>query len=681
MKRATSSLRLSWRIGVSLYESDVAFGELERFLRDHTDIVDEAALFETTTHHLYFPLDVFARRAAILRQRIASLKRAGVGSAGINVLCTIGHVNEGWDYMPPLPFQAMVGHDGALSRSCACPNAADFREYVRQKYRLMAGAAPDFIWVDDDIRMHHHGVAFGCFCPTCLGIFARTTGRSWTRETLVSALDDPAGGALRAAWVEQNCASLESLMADVRRAIAEVNPGIVTGLMTCGAGWSTYSGPQLGRWFAALGAGKARPGGGFYNDDNPFAMVHKAFECGRQLVDLPAAVTDRQYELENFPYSALSKSAASLVNECTLALACGMNGIAMNALGWRSPDWTAERRTIMQAVRGARGYWQTIVDAAIDCRGAGLWPAWSAQTAARRSLQPHETWFEGDWRHNYGQAHLLAAAGLPLTPQESGDGVVLVGRMPEAFGDDELRRMLAGGVFMDAAALAALHARGLDEPAGVRVARSVDNGVKERLTDDPINGAYAGADRYAMIEFWGDARGLAEILEPTAPGVRVLATMETYLEKTYGPCMTAFENALGGRIVVAGYAPWMFLGSAAKRTQLQNAADWLSRGTLPLRIGVHPPRRDVVRLVPFVRLSADRRRGVAVLLNAGFDPVGEATVHFRTAAAPVGLARPGGSAAQAIAADGTPGAWRLTLRDVAPWSTVAILLADLPGGG
>ena len=97
MKKNLSPIRLSWRIGVGMYESDDSYQRLESFLLDYTGVVDEVAFFETITHHLYFPLGVFERRAEILRGRIQSLKRARINSVGINVLGTIGHLNEGWD--------------------------------------------------------------------------------------------------------------------------------------------------------------------------------------------------------------------------------------------------------------------------------------------------------------------------------------------------------------------------------------------------------------------------------------------------------------------------------------------------------------------------------------------------------------------------------------------------------
>ncbi len=655
-------LTLSWRIGVGSYAADPEFDILLQFVREYPDIVDELALFETVTHHLYLPTPVLRERAGLLARRMDALRDAGVLSVGINVLTTIGHINEGWDYMPALPFAPMVGHDGSVSKGCACPNTPEFREYVGAKYALMAGAGPDFIWVDDDIRMHNHGVAYGCFCSTCLRLFAESAGEEHTRASLVEALNRPDGGRLRAAWVEQNVRTLETLLADVVQAIHGVDPAIRTGLMTAGPGWTTYSGQAFERWFPALGATKARPGGGFYTDAQPAGMIPKALEVGRQRAALPPGVPDCQYELENFPWQALRKAAGSVVNECTLALACGLNGIAFNAIGWG--DTLDDCRPIFPRVREIRPLWERLARHTEGLPTVGLWPACSHALAARRGVRAGEDWLAGDLRYDSKRGYLLAEIGLPLGVDRPACATVLAGRVAEGFSDAELREMLAGGLLLDGEALLVLEERGLGHLAGARVARRVDNGVMERLTGDALNGAHAGCLRDARIEFWGDARGQADLLEP-APETRVLATLENYFHETYGPCMTAHENALGGRVVVMGYAPWMFLQSVAKRAQLLSAADWVARGSLPVRID------EPVPLVPFVRLSPDRARGALVLLNAGLDPIECATLHVRAPEAPVCRATPAG----VLPVETRPesGGWSLTLRQVAPWSTACLL--------
>jgi hypothetical protein len=659
------TLKLAWRIGVNNYETDAAFERLLAVLCSHRTIVDEVCLFETVTHHLYIPPEPLAERIATIGRRLTSLREAGVPSVGVNVLTTIGHMNEAWDYMPPLPMAPMVGHDGSVSRGCACPNTPELREYIRAKYALVAVLRPDFIWVDDDIRMHHHGVTYGCFCETCLRLLAEWSGFEHSRESLVAALNEPGAGEVREAWVEQNVRSLELLMAHVAQAIHSVDPAIETGLMTAGPGWTTYSGQALDRWFTALEAVKSRPGGGFYNDDCPKQMIHKAFEVGRQRHGLPDTVTDRQYELENFPYHTLRKSSRSVTNECTLALASGMNGIAFNALGGGEGSLD-DYLPLLARIGEHRHLWETLVSHAADLPTAGLWAAWHPRLMARRTVKPGEDWFAAGGSYNTTIPYMLAEIGLPMATDAPGEAVVLSGRVAEAFSDEELRQFLARGVLMDTASLEVLTERGLGGLTGVRIGRRVDNGVMERYTDDPLNGPHVGEVRDCRIEFWGDARGQADVLEPLAQGVRFLANLETYLNEQYGPCLSAYENDLGGRVVVMGYAPWMFIHSGAKRTQLQNLADWITRDRLPVRI------RETVPLVPFVRLSEDRSKGLVVLLNAGFDPIESVTVEVRAPETPEVRAL-GPSGSRELRTARTDRGWSVVLIGIGPWTTEGLL--------
>jgi hypothetical protein len=544
------------------------------------------------------------------------------------------------------------------------------RAYVRAKYEMVANAGPDFIWFDDDIRMHHHGVTWGCFCPTCLAQFAERAGEAFTREALVQAFDDPAAGRIRELWVEQNVATIESLLADVKDAVHRIDPQIKLGKMSCGAEWTTYSGQAFDRWFTALGASKARPGGGFYEDSRPMEMVPKALSCGRQRTILPDGIADRQYELENFPYQRLKKSVTAVVNECSLALAYGMNGIAFNMLGM-TPN-LENSHAWMGALPAVRPLWEAWVVHTADLPTAGLWPAWSSQLMARRTVQPGESWLDWAPRHNVNQPNVLGEIGLPLAADAPGCGTVLCGGVAEAFTDSELKTMLSGGVLMDAIALDVLTERGLDHLTGVRRAQRLDNGLRERFTDDPLNGTAADELRDARIEFWGDATGMGDVLEPLSADVRVLTTIEDYFSRPAGPGMTAFENELGGRVVVMGYAPWIFLHSIGKRLQLQNVADWISRDSLPVRV------EETVPLVSVVRLPADRKRGAVMLLNAGMDPIPEATVHLRFQAKEARLMAPG-QAGSALRTESIEDGMLVPLRNIEPWGIRTVFVKSTSG--
>ena len=647
---------LAYRISVKLLESDESFDELMKLLTAYRSAVDEISLFTEYWHHGYYPLERFAELAELLGRRIKQLRKARFRSVGINMLDTIGHLNEAWDFLPALPFPPMVGHDGSMSRCCACPSSPEFRRYMKKKYALIAKAAPDFIWVDDDIRMHHHGVAWGCFCPTCLKEFGYG---AFEREEVVARLNAPEGGELRAAWVEHNASLLDSVLVDVEQAVHKVEPKIELGLMTCGPGWTTYSGQALERWHRTLKAKRSRPGGGFYDDAAPRGMISKALEIGRACVPLPPEVTNVQYELENFPYQKLDKSVRTVLNECTLALATGCNGIAFNALK-DLPGSMEDYHDLMKAIAGERGRWERLMDASRGCSMAGVWPAHDDRLMAKRQVRGGN-WFDHDFAYNLNPA-ALAEIGLPVTLQrEHACATILGGSMPDAFSDDDLRRMLSDGVLLDGPALSLLWERGLGELAGVRIGRTFDNGVYERFTGHELNGRFAGDARDVRLSFWGD---LAYELLPLDETVGEAARLVGYDGSDCGACISTFTNSLGGRVAVLGYGPWGRLGSSAKRSQMLAIADWVSQGRLPLVID------RTLRVTPFVRMGADGKRFVAVLINTAFDPTGPFDLRVRATPGEVVAITPGGD--ERLTMWKEKGETRIAVKDIEPWNCMIL---------
>jgi hypothetical protein len=162
------------------------------------------------------------------------------------------------------------------------------------------------------------------------------------------------------------------------------------------------------------------------------------------------------------------------------------------------------------------------------------------------------------------------------------------------------------GALLDATALQVMWDRGLGELTGVRLRRAFDNGVWERFTDHPLNGSGAQDGRDARLSFW---RSVAWQLDAAGERDKLgdIAHLVSYDDTDCGMCLATYENSLGGRVVTMTYAPWTRLKSSAKRSQLINLVDWATRGRLPLLI------ERASRVVPFVRMSTDRKRCVTVL--------------------------------------------------------------------
>lgn len=648
-------MNLSFRCIPEQWLGDGQFERLCGLLLGHPAAVDEVSLFTVELGSGTYDPPTIARHAETMRTRMAQLRARGARRAGINVLVTLGHWDAPGGYFPVPPFPRTVGHDGQVSFACPCPNSVEFRALIATKYRLYAAADPDFIWVDDDLRTRAHGVPYPCFCPICLDKF----GHGDDRAALVAELNDPNGREARLAWFEFNVSTLESLCTDIRRAIREVDPAVEIGLMSCG-----YS-HALGRWTTALGAVRGRPGGGYYVDDVPRSLLSKALEAGRQAREYAPAVADMQYELENFPYLALGKSVRTVLNECTVSLIMGCNGIAFNAL--KDSEGTLEDyEPLVAAIAAERPAWERLVEGAAGLPQVGFWPADDDALRAKREVDANGWFWEGS-QYNVNQPDQVMEIGVPLTTDpRSACGTLLAGKVAEAFTADELRRLLSGGVLLDAAALEVLWARGLGELAGVRLGERHPITVREKFTSHAFNGRFAGDGRDVLALLIEQAPEVWS-LAPVAGGVGDLAHLVRYDGVDAGCCLSTYTNHLGGRVAVGTYSPWRRLGRAAKRHQLLTLADWLAGGKLPVRI------EENVRVAPFVRLSADGRRAAVVLLNTAFDPSGPLTVRLRADCRTACQVTAAGERAVAVSPGPAAGQITIAVPSLDPWRTAIVL--------
>ncbi|KAE9090416.1 hypothetical protein PF010_g18589 [Phytophthora fragariae] len=576
-------------------------------------------LFTEYWHQGYNPLDGFGELCAIMKNRLERLRAKGFNNVGINMMATLGHFDEAWDWLPAIPFQPTVSRDGVLSKSSFCPNSEDFRGYIAAKYTLVAEAGPSFVWVDDDIRMFGLGsVDYACFCPECLGIYNRKHGTTFAREQLVEELNAKDGGETRERWVRQNVETIERLLAHIEAAVHRIDERIELGLMTVSLGISTYTGADYPRWFSALKAGRGRPGGGFFDDAKPFGLVRKAHEINRQIALYPDSVRDIQYELENFPFQRLSKSIRITIEECTAAILSGANGVAFDALRGELGSLD-EYHGLMSAIEAARPLWSEIERISGSYKTAGMYPALSPLHEARRSVE-NGSWFDSLSTDNSLDSYTLSEIGFPLSMHAAhACGTILSANAAEGYTTDELKEMLRGGVLMDGRTLEILTAKGLGTYCGAAIERTYDNGVTEILSSDPLNGDSAGEQRDVRTSM---KKGLSYVLKPLSDKTRVLSRLVSYTKIDLGPASTVFENEWGGRVAVQGYPPWQMIHSGFKRKQLLRIGEWLCGGSLPLFID------QSLRVVPFVKYSADESRWLILLLNASFDETGPFAVRL-----------------------------------------------------
>jgi hypothetical protein len=575
--------KVSLRIGTPFWREAKWRQRLLAELREYRDTFDEVALFTAGTHPpLPLPaIRVLAAEAAVI---LPEFRAQGL-AAGINHLATIGHHNENLAHSLREPWTKLTNLHGVVEEGNYCPNDPDVRQYVHDSYAALAEAKPDFLWVDDDVRLQGHGkVDQACFCDRCLAIFSAESGRRWTREQLREAFG---GGtqaerlAMRKQWLAHNRRTMRELLAHIRAAVDAVDPALPVGLMS---GENFYSGFAYDEWARAL-AGKQgtevmwRPGGGYYTDEWTGGLLGKAHSVGRQTAALPAAVADIQSEIENFPYQRLKKAASTLALEVAAYIGAGCTGAALNCVGFVDADPEREYLPYFAAVRGCRPFLDRAATAFGRSPTGGIWQALDRDEYA--TLRADGDWSAAPGWHGPNALGEMAEIGLPIAYGcEAAAMSVLSGDSCLAFPREELRALLAGGVLLDGPALGRLNAMGFAEDTGFEVIGTREDDTIEQLTADPLNGALAGAQRDCRQSFkwWSEP---AYLLRPLSPQARVLAEGVDYGGASYGAVGGVYENIRGGRVAVCGYFPWRYLQTFAKSEQLKALCRWLSRESLP----------------------------------------------------------------------------------------------------
>lgn len=529
-------MKKAMRFGYNLYFTDEAFAENLKFVKRNIDIIDEITLFVEYSHHGYWPLEWQKKSAAVMKDRMETYRAAGVKSVGVNVLSTVGHIDESFDVLPKPPMQTMVGDDGSVSRSCMCVNSKEYLDYITARYAIVAESGPSFIWIDDDFRIPRHGVANPCFCPKCVADFSAEYGRAFDRETLIAAIKSDES--VKKAFDAFRISRFSFVAEKIGAAIRAVNPSVKIGFMTTPE-WNETE------WLDRFGATMCRPGGGFYQDDMPKDVIRKGFDVGMQIAQYPAYIDDIQYEFENFPYQEFAKSQTLIKTECALALAYGCGGVLYNA-------FIGSYQRLMDTIRSRAAQWDKIEKYSRGGVNRGVFGNRAACLA-------------------------LAEIGMPLAARaEDACALILCGEDVKNMRDGEILAALKGGVLLDGDAFAALAERGFARYCGVEIENVYDNGMSERFTESRFNGKYGGYKRDVYMNFWNGNKNVYTYRPQK--GSEVVCNLENINHEPLGAASTVYENELGGRVCVTGYFFPEFSKCREKQAQIMNVLDFLSGG-------------------------------------------------------------------------------------------------------
>ena len=650
-------MKLSFRILQKDWLDDMAFRRLLASIKRNLDVIDEVMLFVGTCHGGYDSLPQFREKVLTMRQRFDKLREIGIPSVGCNMWSTLGHVDEAWDWVDMPPFQTVVGHDGHTSANCVCFRDEQFLAYCEKKYALVAEIEPDFIWVDDDVRIHHHQVEYPCFCQKCVQKFGDIVGRRFTRERLVEALEAQDEFELRSRFLEFNRDALNELCRRIGESIRRVNPGIRIGLMTTGMDWNSYALSDQEGMLKALKADMIRPGGGFYNDEQPFGVISKflsvalqnAYSCGLE---------DSEWELEDFPV-CWNKSAHMHQIEITGALMSGCSDITLNSI---LPNDTQK---LMDGLRACRSMWDHMSNVIASTTLRGYCPVFipGADAAA---LSSHSI-FSHDIEKYIGNERSLVRLGVSYTPvPENASFCAVSGDMMAAIPDDSIPALFSRGVIMDAEALSILIKRGYGELAGCSLEKAYHNGLYEVYLPHSINGDSAGVFRDVFMTFW-DRDGITVYTLKLQPGAEALSELYSITGTRCGIGSCVFENRLGGRVAVCSYFPWRFLETPGKATTAQNLFRYLANDRLPVEVS------GGTRVVPLVRTKPAGDGFIAYLINASYDATDPLKVRVESGCGKLTVYNTRGEHLERVGCTVEDGYTVMDLPELGGWQTMIII--------
>lgn len=610
-----------FRIGQPIWSDETRFTELLDLFDAQRGVTDEITLFTSETHPP-LPLEVILGRVPILQARMEAARARGYRS-GVNILATLGHHEENLKNSLSGEYTPMTDPNGNVCRGSFCPNDPHLQAYIVQVYKAVASARPDYLWIDDDVRLFGHmPVMACCFCDRCVALFSKRSGKTFTREGLRDALG--AGSlqerlSLRRAFLQHNRDTISELFTLIEGTVHKEAPGLPLGFMT---GDRFYEGYGFDTWAEVL-AGPAhapvlwRPGGGAYREDHLDDFVDKAHAMGRQTAFLPERVQCIQSEIESFPYQRLKKSVHATALEAAAYIAGGCTGAAFNVMS-QYDEPLGEFAPLVAGLKEARPFLDLLVSRLGRSAPSGIHSGWVKDTYAASNADGG--WFGGPGAPGY--CNELWATGLPAAYSAAHAPVTAFsGETLLALTEEELRAALAKGLYLDAAALTRLNDLGYGELTGFAVEKTLDVDCIEELTSHPLNESFAGRRRNCRQSFW---KCPTHLLRPTAPGALSISRCVDYTYAEVAPCcMGVFENNLGGRVCVAGYYPWEQLQNLSKASQLKSVMRWLSKDTLPAYVS------SFHRVNVWARETQPGRHAIA-LLNAYLDPATSLEIQIRT---------------------------------------------------
>jgi len=418
-------------------------------------------------------------------------------------------------------------------------------------------AHPYLVFIEDDYTLSNHGglnAMKGCFCPLHLAEYAKRVGRRYEAKEIAALFRHPtdANAPLRKAFADLSRDSLVGFARKIRAAVDAVDP--TTRVCLCQSGFVDVDGDSTEAIARAL-AGGTRPmvrifGAGYYNENEPSALPVTLAHTFWSAQHLPSDI-ELVHESDTYPHNRFYNSTLFIESEIAGAVMAGVSGSYF--YGTQYLDDPIEDTGYVAMMRANRARFGVVATLRAKMRPVGVRAIYTpaevymiretAKPAACGMLQ--------------ASVSFLAKLGFPMTTTEDAPAAVLFGNTCDVLSDEEIRRILSGGVLVDAEAAVKLSARGFSDLLGCRAMADDDEAlsfVTERIL--PASGCTCRGKKLfhrrvksQAIVGWAEKRAVFAKLEPQ-PGAEVWSELVGPNGERVAPAVTYFANAQGGRVGV-----------------------------------------------------------------------------------------------------------------------------------
>lgn len=442
----------------SYHNDSIARDGLLKELRKYPDLCDEIWLFMDNSYPPK-PLSTHERGAANMAVMARRLQAMGITPSiqGITIGHTDAHAASLLQKEENWPFGKLVAPDGTQAKTCYCPRGQAFLSYLAEEYAIYAKAVkPRVIFLDDDLRLTQHSpVNMGCYCDTCLALFNAQTGASWTRETLVKALDENADkGALRRRWIRFGEESLAEVARVISREVHRVSPQTRMGLQHTNFHSHLLEGHDWNLIFDAMQqetglTPASRPGSGFYNDHAPRGMIVKAYDMARQIRRLNRNIVEIAPEIEGYKRTSWGKSWRGLCIESLLYLSMGCNQLSYFIINSEEEpiEWYGSH--YFKHLQEWKPFYHEYASFNRGTEPGGLNPYISPTIEERTQLTDGQSMSWATAAPN-SMIYGLAPLGLPISPEGHYTSAYMLDQeAASTLSVDEVTRMASEGLLLD----------------------------------------------------------------------------------------------------------------------------------------------------------------------------------------------------------------------------------------